>query len=186
MKTLLLVILTVALGFGAVAAQDTPPEAPVYGRGADGVIRTAIEAAANETGLDSSVIGMQLAEGATLAEIITGNGGDVQVVIDAAVAAATDRINEGLVNGQISQERADELLANLEDVVTRGVNGELRPMGQGRSGRPMGQGQRGERFENFAQRSLGAAILEATDLTLPDLFQRGRRCRRNRAERAGL
>jgi hypothetical protein len=169
MKTLLIAILIAALGFGAVAAQDTLPEAPAFGRGAGGVIRTAIEAAANETGLEASDIWTQLAEGATLAEIITGNGGDVQVVIDAAVAAATERVNEGLANGQISQERADALLANLQDVVTQGVNGELRPMGRGRPGRPMGQ--RGERVENFARRSLGAAILEATDLTLPDLLQ---------------
>jgi len=114
---------TMALGVGAAGAQDAaPPDRPVAG-----AARALIQIVADETGLEPREIVAQLQEGDSLADIITTNGGDVDAVIQEATNQATERINEAAANGTISQERADQMLANLEDVVTRAVNGDLLP-----------------------------------------------------------
>jgi len=112
---------TMALGASIAAAQDTtPPERP-------GAIRALIEIVAEETGLERQEIIAQVREGTPLADIITANGGHIDVVIDAAVREATERINAAVSEGRMTQEQADRLLANLEDMITRGINGELTP-----------------------------------------------------------
>jgi hypothetical protein len=114
---------TMALGAGIVGAQDErPPQRP--GRG---TIRALVQIVAEETGLEHQEIAAQVRAGTSLADIITANGGDVDEVIDAAVSAATERINAAVADGTISEERAEQMLANLEDVVTRAVNGDLLP-----------------------------------------------------------
>jgi 3-hydroxyacyl-CoA dehydrogenase len=68
-------------------------------------------------------IGSQIGEGATLAEVVTNNGGDVDEVIAAAVAAATEQANQAVANGRITQEQADELLARLETLYQNAMEG---------------------------------------------------------------
>lgn len=149
------VISSLILGVGVVGAQDTNggQAGGQGGRLGDmgqqmqgglregrggigrGVIREALNIVAAETGLSAQDIVSQVRDGATLSEIITANGGDVNAVIDQAVAQATERINEAVTNGNLTQERADTLLSNLEQIVTDGVNGELRPgRNEGRRG----------------------------------------------------
>ncbi len=84
-----------------------------------------VDVVAEETGLRPARILQQLRDGSTLAEIITANGGNVDEVITAAVVAATERINEAVVNGNMTQEQADTLTASLPDVYTAAINGEL-------------------------------------------------------------
>jgi uncharacterized protein (DUF433 family) len=125
---------TMALGAGIAGAQDErPPQRP----GA-GAIRALVEIVVQETGMEPQVIIAQVQAGTPLAEIITASGGDVDTVIDAAVSAATERINAALARGALSEEQAGRMLTNLEEVVTRAVNGELfpnRPEGRGRGAR---------------------------------------------------
>jgi hypothetical protein len=156
LSIILLVVGLFAVSVGAAAAQEgNPPPPPVGeegnpppfgGRGENGmrpprgggprgdIIRAALEAAAAETGLDAQGIILQLGQGTSLADIVTTNGGNVQAVIDAAVATATDEINSAAADGRIPQERADEMLTHVEDIVTQAVNGELHPGAPGRDG----------------------------------------------------
>jgi urease gamma subunit len=147
-----------ALGIRIVGAQDeTPPQRP----GA-GAIRAVVEIVAEETGLEPHEIVAQVQAGTPLAEIITANGGDVDAVIDAAVSAATERINAALTGGTISEEQANRMLANLEEVVTRAVNGELFP------NRP---GNRGAGARLRAAHTLVDATVAETGLESRDILQ---------------
>jgi len=106
-----------AVGIGAVSAQQRPQR-----QGQEGFLRSAIQAAVEETGLEAREILSQIRDGMTLAEIVTANGGDIQVVIDEALASASERLAQAVENGRITQERADELLADLETLITEGVS----------------------------------------------------------------
>lgn len=86
-----------------------------------------IDIISTETGLEPREIILQLQEGLTLGEIVENNGGDVQSVIDQSVTSLTEAINAAVAEGRVTQERADRLLSNLPDVVTRSMNGELFP-----------------------------------------------------------
>jgi 3-hydroxyacyl-CoA dehydrogenase len=116
-KWLILSVVVGILGVGVVSAQDGR-----FDRQRDGIIRTAIQAAAEVTGLEPREIASILRDDMTLAEIVEANGGDVQTVIDQALAAATERLNEAVSNERITQERADEMLANLEPLITEAIN----------------------------------------------------------------
>lgn len=146
--TSLMIAAVLVVGAGAAFAQDITPDQPGIGLhddfggrggrggfgghggrdgGRGGVIREALTSAAGETGLTEAEILTELQDGATLNDIVTTNGGDPQVVIDAAVAAATERINTAVADGRITQERADAKLATLVADVTSAMNGTLMP-----------------------------------------------------------
>jgi hypothetical protein len=149
---------TTALGAGSASAQDeTPPQRP----GA-GAIRALVEIVAEETGLEPREIVAQVQSGTPLADIITANGGDVDTVIDAAVSAATERINAALADGTVSEEQANRMLANLEEVVSRAVNGDLLP--NQAEGRGMGRRLR-------AAHALVEATAAETGLDNRDILQ---------------
>jgi len=121
--TLILMVLSMmAVMVGIASAQDETRR----NQARSGLIREIISATSAETGLDAREIITQLApEGATLADVIVANGGSVDAVISASVTNATDRINQAIENGTVTQDRADEVLANLEQLVTDAVNGDL-------------------------------------------------------------
>lgn len=124
--TLALVIITV-ISVGAVYAQQDPGGRQGGGGGRDGLLREIVNIIAEETGLDPQDIMAQLREGSTLSDIITANGGDVDVVIDAVVAAITTRVQDAVTAGNLTQEEADVILANLEEQVANAINGEFNP-----------------------------------------------------------
>lgn len=84
-----------------------------------------LDAAATATGLTPQTVIAQAMAGATLAEVITTNGGDVEAVTAQAIATATEQINAALAEGKLTQEQADRMLANLPDAVARML--EFRP-----------------------------------------------------------
>lgn len=143
-------------GVAAVGAQDATVE-PLVDR--SGPLRSFINIVADETGLEPRDIVVQLRDGLTLSDIITTNGGDVDQVIDDSLVQLTDQINQAVTDGKLTQERADKLLTNLEDVVTRAINGELFPhrMGRGAVGRA-------------SQGILIQAVADATDLRVPQIL----------------
>lgn len=119
------ILLVLALSFalvGIAGAQDETAQ-PEGGRG--GHIRELVQLVAEEAGLQPREVLRQLREGATLADLITANGGDVQAVTDAVIAAATARVEGAVSNGRITRERADEMLANLPERVEQALNGEF-------------------------------------------------------------
>ena len=152
-KWIVTVMAVSAVGIGAVSAQERPsPERQ------DGLLRSAIQAAVEETGLEAQEILSQIRDGMTLAEVVTANGGDIQLVIDQAVASASERFAQAVENGRITQERADEMLANLETLITEGVNREF-------SGR---NGWRG--IVRNGERGLLESVVDATGLSAEEIL----------------
>lgn len=99
------------------------------------------------------------AEGQSIADIA---GDDLDAVIDAFVAEATDRIETKVADGSITQEQADEKLAGLEDKITDRVNRTPGERGEGRHGR---RGHRGHRGFGAS----GELVAETLDMTTDEL-----------------
>jgi hypothetical protein len=160
-KILVGVVLVGAIGIGAVGAQGGGQGEPGRpgGRGDRGLLRDVFSIVIEATGLDAANLRESLQAGGTLADAITANGGDVVLVTADVMTTLTTRINEAVTNGRITQERADELLANLETRVTDILNGEANLGGIFRERE--GRGLRGLGDE----RALIEAVMEATGLT---------------------
>jgi hypothetical protein len=124
------------VGVAAVSAQSgSAPEEPdtsasTWGIPARGLLRNGerilLQSAADATGMEPRDLVPLLREGLTLAEIVESSGGDVEAVIADAVADATARITEAVANGNMTQERADELIIHLERLFTQVVNQTVR------------------------------------------------------------
>lgn len=129
-----------------------------------GLLREAVSIISDVTGLNSRDLLQAAREGSTLAEIITENGGDVDAITADIVTAVTEQVNEFVAQGNLTQEQADELLANLEQTVTDLLNGELnlRTMLGSRDQGGIRAGMQGEML---------GVITEATGLTRQDIVQ---------------
>jgi hypothetical protein len=99
-------------------------------RGAGAVRRASerilVQATADATKLSPVDIIKQLRDGKTLAEVITAQGANVDTVVSAAVAKATEQINTAVNDGRLGQVQADNLIANLQKLYTAAVNGDTR------------------------------------------------------------
>jgi uncharacterized protein YlaN (UPF0358 family) len=124
----ILVAATISGGVLTAAAQDG---GLLGGRGdSNGALSAALDAAANETGLSNGEILAQMADGLTLADIVTAEDGNLQVVIDAAVAALTERVNNAVDNGLLTEARGAQLLENLEASVSDALTDGWMPGGR--------------------------------------------------------
>lgn len=109
--------------------KNLPDRGDGHGRG--GRLRHfRMEAAAEALGLTTDELKAQLQDGKTLAEIATDQGVDRQALVDALVASATERIDQAVANGKVTQEKADELKAKLPEVIGKIVDGEFRARGE--------------------------------------------------------
>lgn len=90
------------------------------------------EAIAEQLGMTVREFLQELRNGKTPSEIISENGGDPDAIIAILIANATERINDGVENGRISQAQADDLIENLETIVTNFLS---RTFEGGRGGR---------------------------------------------------
>ena len=124
-------VAAMALGtVGFAAAQDntpvdpqqTEPQRPYLLPAAEAVRGQVVQAIVDVTGLSRTEIVSQLRDGKTLNEILADNDIDPQVVIDAVTTVVTDDLNQAVANGRITQERADQVLANLPDTLDRLMN----------------------------------------------------------------
>lgn len=88
----------------------------MFGRG------VASEALTDLLGLEAQELRQQLRDGATLAEIATAQGVEVQAVIDELVGELEERVDNAVENGRIDQAEADEKLADAEARITDMVN----------------------------------------------------------------
>ncbi len=182
-KTIGLVIVSVVAVMalvGVVSAQDqgqqpTTPDRP----GLDGrfprlnagvqLLGDLAQIVADDLGIERADLVEQL-RGQTLADLIAANGGDVDQITADVTAAVTDRVNQAVADGNLPQERADQILANLDETVQSALNGTLRD-GMGRPGLgsrlPLGQ----RPFLQNDRRLLINAALDATGLTGQELVQ---------------
>ena len=107
------------------------PERGEHGRGGKG--GPGMDVAAQALGMTADELHTALKGGQTLAQVAESKGVNVQVVVDALVASATNHINEKVASGDITQAEADEKLANVTERVTERVNNP-RPEGGPRGG----------------------------------------------------
>lgn len=107
---------------------------PAHGdRGPGGKGGPGLDVAAQALGMTTDELHTALDGGQTLAQVASDKGVNVQVVIDALVASATNHINEEVTSGEITQAEADQKLADLSQHVTDRVNNP-RPEGGPRGG----------------------------------------------------
>lgn len=158
----LLVVFVMSLMVGAVSAQGGDGG----GRGGRGGgergdgLRDILQIVTDATGLDSQDVLQQLRDGAILADLITANGGDVNAVVAEALAVVTEKTNQAVTDGKITQERADEILANAETRITELINNPA-PLGEGRGG---GFGDRFGGFDGVIRQALEDAGLTREDI----------------------
>ncbi|MFV0317084.1 MAG: hypothetical protein ACK5O2_09005 [Microthrixaceae bacterium] len=122
------------------AIADAMPEGPRGGRGL-GRGPLNVKAAADAIGISVQELVDAVAQGSTIAEVATDAGVDPQVVIDALVADARQRLADRVAEGDLTQEEADQKLAELTERATEMVN-DSTPIG------PLG-GHRGEGHGGF-------------------------------------
>ncbi len=133
-RTLMALALVGAVGVGVVGAQPGSPRGGNPGGNPDcergrgtilqererprgGAAREVIAAVIEATELDAVRVARALRAGSTLADLITASGGDVDVVTADAIAILSERVETALVNGRITQARADRLIAEIEQRV---------------------------------------------------------------------
>jgi hypothetical protein len=112
-----MIVLVMALPAAVSYAQEATEEAPIVEEGRRHPIRDimhdVMDIVTEATGLSREEVRQQLRDGATLSEIITANGGDVEAIKAEVIALVTERIESAVTDGRLSRERADELLENL-------------------------------------------------------------------------
>ena len=82
-----------------------------------------LETVAGVLGTTVEELRTELQSGQSIADVA---GDQTQAVIDALVAEATERIEQGVTDGRLTQAEADEKLAELTDKITNMVN-KVRP-----------------------------------------------------------
>jgi hypothetical protein len=172
-KRLVIIITVIAMSLavvGAVGAQGQGDPGRGNGRGGRlEMVETLLTVAAEQTGTTREALVESWLGGISLAESVTAQGGDVQAVIDASVFQLTATINERVAAGTLTQQRADRLLTNLDELVTSAVNGEFRGGGRGpgnANGNGSGQGRGPGRGMQFGVLQLAA---EQTGLTTQEI-----------------
>jgi polyhydroxyalkanoate synthesis regulator phasin len=80
------------------------------------------EAAATALGISVDELRAAIEQGQTIAEVAAASGIDVQTVIDAMVAERAARLDESVAAGELTQEEADQKLADATTRITDEVN----------------------------------------------------------------
>lgn len=86
-----------------------------------------LDVVSETTGLSRQEIFAEMRDGKTVGVIIAENGGNVDAITSEVVAGMSERIDQAVENGTISQERADTLLSDLETRVDEWLSRTERP-----------------------------------------------------------
>jgi polyhydroxyalkanoate synthesis regulator phasin len=121
------------------------------------LVREIIGAISDATELDREALREQIEAGQTLSEIITAAGADPATITATVKTELTERINEAVAEGDITQEEADDRLANLDAALQEALN------------TPLPELRQQARFAAGVQRALLASIAEALGLQARDL-----------------
>lgn len=98
--------------------------------------RGIINAASEELGLDRQDLVEQLRGGNTISGLAVENGVSTDAIIDRVVAAASNGLSKVVENGRLSQAKADERLALIEEKVTEAMDKAWRAGGEQHRGGP--------------------------------------------------
>jgi hypothetical protein len=82
-----------------------------------------LESAASVLGMSGGDLKKQLVSGKTLADLAKEKGIDVQKVIDAEKQSIIDGLNQAVKDGKMTQQQADEQIANAGPIAENIVNG---------------------------------------------------------------
>ncbi len=168
LKTMVLGVMVVSMLslFGGVASAQTDADTPAVvqrgeQRGPRDNGRNFLQQIIEELGLDTDEVRAQLADGATVGEILEASGNSVDAVIGTVITEATERLSALVTEGTITQAQMDERLANMEtrlgELMTRTFDGSNRPDRPNRDNSPRGARQ-------LVQIVAEATGLEATDI----------------------
>ena len=84
-----------------------------------------VTAVADAAGLEEADVRSALRDGQSLAEIATANGADPDAIAAQVVADLTAEIEQAVVDGNMRQVRADNLIERLDDVIARAMQASL-------------------------------------------------------------
>jgi hypothetical protein len=109
-----------------------------------------IAVAAEKLGLTTQELLAELQAGKTIAEVAAEKNVAVDTIVEAVIAARSERLNQLVTDGQLTQEQADAMLTLMKANVTERINAEWPAggfgrgmMGGGRWGGMMGGGRWG-------------------------------------------
>ena len=97
-----------------------------------------LDVVAETLGMTTEELVATLDEETSIADVATTQGVAVETVIDAVVAHAEEHIQTAVENGRLTQEQADEHLAQLREEITMRINEAGLPAGP-REGGPRGR-----------------------------------------------
>jgi len=101
-----------------------------------------VDATAEATGLTVDEVIAALQEGQTFAQIAEEQGVDLQAIVDAFLADRQAALEQAVADGRLTQEQADEMLAEMTEHVSEHLEETWTPraFGGGRMGRNGAQG----------------------------------------------
>jgi polyhydroxyalkanoate synthesis regulator phasin len=116
----------------------TLSEAGIGRGGHHGGDRIGLETAAESLGMTEEELRTALEpDGTSLADVAVAEGVEIDTLVDALVKAQQDRIAQAVEDGRLTQEEADERLADLEERVTERVNSDAPSRGHHGHGGPV-------------------------------------------------
>ena len=122
--------------------QAAGPQGGPGGPGRPGGRGPGLAVVAEELGLTEDEVRDAISNGQTLAQLAEANGSSAEALVDALLADIKTKVDEKVAAGEMTQEEADERLADAEERVTEFVNNTKPP--KGGPGRPGGPGADGE------------------------------------------
>jgi hypothetical protein len=126
--TVLTLALAAAPAAGVAAAADRPPaEAGQAHHQLRPRLARALRTAAEAIDIPAKELGRALRDGKSIAEVAAANEVDPQAVVDALVAAGTEKIDAAVASGRLDEERGIRIEERLDERVTRLVNAEPGP-----------------------------------------------------------
>jgi polyhydroxyalkanoate synthesis regulator phasin len=134
---------TISSDQAEAVAEFLAAQGPI-GRGGPGGRHGNFGAIAEFLGMEPDEFRAALQEYDTLADLADANGSSASALIEFLVGQAEDRIAQAVENGRLTQDEADEKIAELTDNITEHVNNPLpEDAGQGRPGGRRGPGGAG-------------------------------------------
>ena len=120
-------------GFGPGNAAD-----PAFGMGSrrDGATGSLITVAAEQLGMTPTELVTELQAGKTIAQVAGEKGIAVETIAEASVALRAERVAELVTNGQLTQEQADAMLADMRANVSARLSEAWTPRGPGQGTGP--------------------------------------------------
>jgi len=130
-------------GEDATTTTEAPADDAARPEGCEGRGGPGLEAMAEVIGIDAEELHTALEDGQTPAEVAEANGVSRAELVDALVADITSHIEQAVEDGHLTQEEADERLADVEANAEAIADGErpegMGPGGPGRGGPPPGE-----------------------------------------------